>query len=59
MDFQAFVDNIETMTCVISVEMKEDGHYGAICLVCGNKPYVESIEQVWEGPRDGMLPCCG
>ena len=51
MDFQAFVDNIDTMTCVISVEMKEDGHYGDICLVCGNDAYVKSIEQVWDGPQ--------
>lgn len=50
MDFQAFVDNIETMTCVISVEMKEDGNYGDIRLVAGNKAYVQSIEAAWDGP---------
>ena len=51
MDFQAFVDSIETMTCVISVEMKEDGHYGDIRLVAGNEAYVRSIEIPWEGPK--------
>ncbi|WP_034449067.1 sensor domain-containing diguanylate cyclase [Butyrivibrio sp. AE2032] len=51
MDFQAFVDNIETMTCVISVEMKEDGNYGDIRLVAGNKAYVQSIEAAWDGPQ--------
>jgi hypothetical protein len=44
MDWQAFVDNIDAVTCVISVEMKEDGHYGDICIVCGNEAYVKSIE---------------
>lgn len=51
MDFQAFVDNIDTMTCVISVEMKEDGNYGDIRLVAGNEAYVQSIEAVWDGPQ--------
>ena len=51
MDFQAFVDNIDMMTCVMSVEMKEDGHYGDICIVCGNEAYVKSIETPWEGPQ--------
>ena len=50
MDFQAFVDCIDVMTCVISVEMKEDGKYGDIRLVTGNKAYIASIEQVWDGP---------
>ena len=37
MDFQAFVDSIDAMTCVISVEMLDNGHYGDIRLVAGNK----------------------
>lgn len=44
MDFQEFVDNIEPMTCVISVEKFHDGSYGNIRLVAGNKAYVDSIE---------------
>ena len=51
MDLQAFVDNIDAMTCVISVEMLEDGHYGDIRLVAGNKAYVNSIEAAWDGPQ--------
>ncbi|MBR5348875.1 MAG: GGDEF domain-containing protein [Lachnospiraceae bacterium] len=51
MDLQAFVDSIDVMTCVISVEMKEDGKYGDIRLVVGNKAYVKSIETVWDGPQ--------
>ena len=51
MDFQAFVDGIDTMTCVISVEMKDDGNYGDIRLVAGNEAYVQSIEAAWDGPQ--------
>lgn len=51
MDLQAFVDTIDHMTCVMSVEMKEDGNYGDIRLVVGNKAYVQSIEAVWDGPQ--------
>ncbi|MBO7515057.1 MAG: GGDEF domain-containing protein, partial [Lachnospiraceae bacterium] len=51
MDFQAFVDSIDVMTCVISVEMKEDGKYGDIRLVTGNKAYIRSVEEVWDGPQ--------
>ena len=50
MDFQALVDCIDVMTCVISVEMKEDGNYGDIRLVTGNKAYIRSVEEVWDGP---------
>lgn len=28
MDLQAFVDMIDPMTCIMSVEAKEDGTYG-------------------------------
>ena len=51
MDFQAFVDNFDTMTCVISVEMMENSHYGDIRLVAGNKAYVDSIENATDGPQ--------
>ncbi len=51
MDWQAFVDNIDAVTCVMSVEMKEDGHYGDICIVCGNEAYVKSIELAYDGPQ--------
>ena len=44
MDFQSFVDKIEPMTCIISVEKFSDGSYGNIRLVAGNKAYIESIE---------------
>ena len=44
MDFQSFVDMIEPMACVISVEKYPDGGYGNIRLVAGNKAYIMSIE---------------
>ena len=44
MDFKQFVDMIEIMTCVISVETKEDGSYGDIRIVTGNPQYIASIE---------------
>ena len=44
MDFQEFVNNIEPMTCIISVEKFSDGSYGNIRLVAGNKAYIDSIE---------------
>ena len=51
MDLQSFVDNLDTMTCVMSVEMKEDGKRGDIRIVCGNQAYVDSIEKAWDGPQ--------
>ncbi|MBQ6105116.1 MAG: GGDEF domain-containing protein [Lachnospiraceae bacterium] len=51
MDFQAFVDQFDPMTCVISVEALPGGRYGEIRLVAGNKAYVDSIETVWDGPQ--------
>ena len=44
MDFQAIVDSVQTMACVVSVEKKPDDSYGAIRLVTGNKAYISSIE---------------
>ena len=51
MDLQSFVDHMDSMTCVMSVEMKEDGKRGDIRIVCGNEAYVKSIENVWDGPQ--------
>lgn len=44
MDFKSFVDMIDIMTCIISVETKADGSYGDIRIVDGNAPYIASIE---------------
>lgn len=42
-DFQAIADGIAAMTCVVSVEKREEG-YGAIRIVTGNRAYIDSIE---------------
>lgn len=44
MDFQAIVDSMAAMTCVVSVEKRPDGSCGDVRLVTGNKSYIESIE---------------
>lgn len=44
MDLISFVNMIDMMTCIISVETKEDGTYGDIRIVTGNAPYIASIE---------------
>ena len=44
MDFQMIADSFEEPTCIISVEKDNDGGYRQICLVAGNKQYIEKIE---------------
>ena len=44
MDFKSFVEMIGVMTCIISVETKDDGSYGEIRIVTGNQAYINSIE---------------
>ena len=51
MDFQALVDSLSVMTCVVSVEKLPDGRCGKFRLVAGNKAYVDSIEHPAPGTR--------
>ena len=51
MDFQKFVDGFDTMTCIISVEKLEDGKWGEIRIVTGNKAYIDSIENMPDVPK--------
>lgn len=51
MDFQKFVDCIQPMTCIISVEKRPDGSAGTIRIVTGNRAYVDSIEHAEYSPR--------
>ena len=44
MDLQQFANQIDAMTCILSVEKKGDGSCGEIRLVTGNRAYIESIE---------------
>ena len=46
MDLKNFVNMIDPMTCIISVETNEDGSYGDIRIVTGNDAYIASIENV-------------
>ncbi len=55
MDLQAFVDMIDPMTCIMSVEAKEDGTYGDIRIVTGNAAYIASVENVDESMPKLMM----
>ena len=55
MNFQEFVDKIEPMTCIISVEKLADGSYGNIRLAAGNKAYIDSIENPQHMSSSSML----
>ena len=44
MNLQKFIDGFDTVSCVMSVQVYPDGSYGNIRIVCGNKAYVDSIE---------------
>lgn len=45
MDFQRFADGFFATSCVLSVEKKEDGKYGEIRIVAGNKKFVDMAEK--------------
>ncbi len=51
MDFQDFVERMASLTCVVSVEKLEDGKYGKVRIVTGNKAYIDSIEHPMENMR--------
>ncbi len=44
MDFQAVVDGMSSMACIVSVERLEDDKVGKFRIVAGNKAYIDSIE---------------
>ncbi len=51
MDFQAVVDKMTAMTCVVSVEHFPDGRYGKFRIVTGNRAYIDSIEHPAPGTQ--------
>ncbi len=55
MNYQEFVDGFELTTCIISVRKFPDGSYGDIRIVAGNKPYIDSIENPYNGASAHML----
>jgi diguanylate cyclase (GGDEF)-like protein len=44
MDFQKYIDGFYAISCLLSVEKKEDGGYGDIRIVAGNRKFVEMVE---------------
>lgn len=44
MEWRAFADHFDTMTCVLSVEKKPDGSCGTVRIVTGNQKYLDSLE---------------
>ena len=59
MDFQKFVDGFLPMTCIMSVENLGNGKWGEIRIVCGNKAYIDSIENNPDAPKmltDKFIP---
>ena len=50
MDLQEYVDQFDSMTCIMSVEKKPDGSYGKIRIEVGNKAYLSTYEQNFESP---------
>ena len=49
MVFQTIVDSIDKAACVISVEGLNDGSYGKIRIVTGNRAYLDTIEKPVNG----------
>ena len=44
MDLQEYVDQFDSMTCIISVEKKPNG-YGKMRIEVGNKAYIDSFKK--------------
>ncbi len=50
-DFQAIVDGISAMSCIVSIEILPDGKTGKYRIVTGNKAYIDSIEHPAPGTK--------
>ena len=55
MNLQQLADRFEPMTCIMSVQVFDDGSYGNIRINCANKPYIDSIENPHNIAFAGML----
>ena len=58
-DFQAVVDHMGALTCVVSVEKQEEGKPCIFRIVTGNKAYIDSIEHPAPGTEmltDKFIP---
>lgn len=59
MDFQAIVNNLSAMACIVSVEHLGDGRDNTFRIVTGNKKYIDSIEHPVPGTEmltDKFIP---
>ncbi len=45
MDLQEYVDQFDSMTCIMSIEKNPDGTYGTMRIEVGNKAYTSTFEQ--------------
>jgi hypothetical protein len=52
MDLQEYVDQFDSMTCIMSVEKNADGSYGKMRIEVGNKAYVATYEKNNNVPID-------
>ena len=52
MDLQEYVDQFDSMTCIMSVEKNADGSYGKMRIEVGNKAYVATYEKNNDTPID-------
>ena len=50
MDFDSILSKYKTTTCIMSVETFEDGSYGNIRIVAGNKPHCDDMLQTMHKP---------
>ena len=50
MDFEKIISDYKTTTCVMSVDKYEDGGYGNIRIVAGNKAHCDEMEKVMHRP---------
>ena len=53
MDFQSIVDSVYVPTIVVSVEKREEGGYGEIRIVAGNKKYADLLDKRMKPYGDG------
>ena len=43
MDYQAFIDKLSKIACVVSVKLETDGSHGDLCIEAANEPYLKSV----------------
>ena len=45
-NLQNFIEQFKTMACILSVEKRNDGKAGNICIEIANKQYIEFLEKL-------------